>query len=174
MKNKYRIDGDITYIEVFYKDKRLETVVVTSDLERSQEFCGTWRANWFPDSQTYYVIGCLGHGKYALLHRWLYHDLDTRLRVDHIDHNGLNNRRDNNLRIVTHAQNLQHRKGAAQNSKSGYRNVTWVFHARRWRVRLMVYSKPIHIGYFVCLRKAVKAAEQARDKYYNIGVDFIA
>lgn len=50
--------------------------------------------------------------------------------VDHPNHNGLDNRRCN-LRVVTHAQNMQNRRANARFS-SKYRGVFWHNFRQRW------------------------------------------
>lgn len=55
------------------------------------------------------------------------------LVVDHIDHNGLNNRR-SNLRVCTRSQNQcnQRRFGG----KSKYKGVTWLRHTKKWAAKV--------------------------------------
>ncbi len=66
------------------------------------------------------------------------------LFTDHIDHNGLNNRRDN-LRVCTPQQNqynrLPQKKGASE-----YKGVTW--NRGRWHAEIKFYQKTINLGRF--------------------------
>lgn len=52
------------------------------------------------------------------------------LEVDHIDGDGLNNRR-SNIRFATHQQNLQNQK--ARGGSSSFRGVAWDRHRAKWR-----------------------------------------
>jgi hypothetical protein len=110
MKNSYEIRGDITAIYLNQKDGTvLETLIDTSDLPIAQEFPMTWYAYWHNDSKTYYVKGNTpikkGKRTIILLHRWLTKAPKGK-EVDHFNHNGLDNRRNSNLRIVTTATEL--------------------------------------------------------------------
>ena len=71
--------------------------------------------------------GYVDNGKLGLLHRYLLNVTNSEIMVDHIDHNKLNNKK-NNLRIVDARQNAQNKKlkdgkivpfhGIAKSSKS--------------------------------------------------------
>lgn len=62
--------------------------------------------------------------------------------IDHVDHDGLNNQR-NNLRIVTHRQNQQN-----QNTKksSQYPGVYWSNKMSRWAAQIKINKKQIALG----------------------------
>lgn len=68
------------------------------------------------------------------------------LVVDHIDHNGLNNRK-SNLRLCTHSQNLLNRR-IRPDCKSKYKGVVWDWRNRKWVARICINQKRIHLGRF--------------------------
>ena len=88
--------------------------------------------------------------------------------VDHLDRNGLNNRR-GNLRVVTHAQNLQNRR--AQSGTSRFRNVTWNKNHQRWHVALRLDGRNRHIGFFSDEEEANQAAIEARRQLFPFSTD---
>lgn len=103
-------------------------------------------------------------GQHILMHRMI-----TRaprgLVVDHINSNGLDNRK-SNLRICTNAQNIQHSKKQSNNS-SGYRGVYWYKKYGKWRARIGVNGKRIGIGYYDNKNEAALAYNEAAKKYHG-------
>lgn len=81
--------------------------------------------------------------------------------VDHINHNTLENTR-NNLRIVTSRQNTQNKKGKLT---SNYPGVCWSDMANKWVVYIRINGKKIYLGSFIDERKAAKAYEKVNRKY---------
>jgi hypothetical protein len=93
-------------------------------------------------------------GKVQRMHRFLLGmATNNHLQVDHLNHNTLDNRRCN-LRVVSRAQNLQHRRGP-QNFSSAYKGVGWHPCRRLWRVRIYDKGKRVEVGHF---RDEVEAA----------------
>lgn len=86
--------------------------------------------------------------------------------VDHIDHDGLNNRV-SNLRVTTKRNNDIHRKTKNCNNKTGYRNIFWNNNIQKYSVTLCKNYKVIRIGDFDDVDEAGKVAEEARQKYYK-------
>lgn len=76
--------------------------------------------------------------------------------IDHIDGNRTNNKFEN-LREVTHTQNMQNRKMSKKN-KSGFKGVTWDKSKCRWRAQIKVGGCFVLLGTF-------KKAELAADAY---------
>ena len=81
--------------------------------------------------------------------------LDAAL-IDHINGNGLDNRRCN-LRSVSQAENQRNRAGANSNSKSGVLGVFWKAANQRWAAQARHDGKIIHIGLFDTIEEAAAA-----------------
>jgi len=105
-------------------------------------------------------------GKTLLMHRVLL-DAQKPFDVDHIDGNPLNNQREN-IRIVTHAQNTQQRVHLNKNNSSGVTGICWWKRDGKWRARIYVNGKEIHLGLFAKKEDAITARKDAEKKYYLI------
>lgn len=82
--------------------------------------------------------------------------------VDHIDHDTLNNTR-NNLRFCTSAENQQNQKLLITNT-SGVRGVFWDKSKRRWRAEMIVNKRKYRFGLFKEFQQAEAAIIEARAK----------
>lgn len=104
-------------------------------------------------------------GKLRLMHQvlWFMKYKRWAKKIDHIDHNRANNSIDN-LREVTHGQNLQNCSKSKSNS-SGYTGIYWHTKKNKWHVQLMINRRRIHIGYFAELPDAIIARDSAHAKY---------
>lgn len=91
------------------------------------------------------------------LHRLLL-DAPPELQVDHIDHDGLNNRRAN-LRLVTLHQNLANAR--PHGASSPYRGVTWDRYNCQWMARVTVQGQTQYLGRFVHAAEAARAVDAA-------------
>lgn len=83
--------------------------------------------------------------------------------VDHINGEGLDNRREN-LRVCTHRQNQQNRRRSV-NNKTGYKGV--IFHENRYRASIQLDGKQSPVGAFRCPLKAARAYDVAALKHYG-------
>ncbi len=85
--------------------------------------------------------------------------------VDHINHNGLDNRKAN-LRIVTREQNLYNsRKNNSGTSK--YKGVTFFKRDKRWRAYITHKKKHIFIGSFPDEQAAAKAYDEKAKQLFG-------
>jgi len=85
--------------------------------------------------------------------------------VDHINGNGLDNRR-KNLRLATHSQNMKNRK-INKNNTSGYKGVCWNVAAKAWVVYIGVNGEKKYEGMFDSKLKAHQAYVTACQKYHG-------
>ena len=93
---------------------------------------------------------------------------DVRL-IDHINLNGLDNRR-SNLRIAD--KSLNARNGRLRvNNKSGYRGVSWSKRSGKWRAQISVSGHHREIGLYSSLEEAGIAYKQSCKKY--LGNDLV-
>lgn len=120
--------------------------------------------NWCKNSAGYAMRGNSKGGK-VLLHRVImgrHHsrDIGKGEDVDHINHNSLDNRREN-LRVTTHSQNLQNRNGPNKNNTSGYRGASFHKQTGKWRATI---GDNIHVGMFPTAQAAGDAAAEARQE----------
>jgi hypothetical protein len=87
------------------------------------------------------------------------HKNSSKIVVDHIDNNKLNNKL-NNLQIIT--QRLNASKDRLK--KSNYTGVYWRKDAKRWQSLIYINKKHIHLGYFKTEDEAVNAYKNALKK----------
>jgi HNH endonuclease len=78
--------------------------------------------------------------------------------VDHINLNGLDNRR-KNLRLATRSQNMFNTQKHIDN-KSGHKGVYFVERVKKYVVYLTIKGKRHHLGYFPTFKEAVKSQQQ--------------
>lgn len=172
MLNKYEINGDKVTIFIRYKGEQFETIIDLIDLTRAKEFPTRWRAVRSPNAPGYYAVGSvskkqsleLGGQRTFQLHRWIM-NTPKHLHVDHINHDTLNNRREN-LREVTVAQNAQNRVGPMRNNKSSkVLGVTWHKRDRYWQAKIVLNKKPMYLGSFKNKLDAELAVKKARKEF---------
>lgn len=105
-------------------------------------------------------------GGWVLAHRlafeWAHGEIPEGMQVDHRCFHR-NCVRPNHLRLVTHAQNQQNRRGAQSNSTTGVRGVYWSKRHRKYEAQVGLNGKRYHVGLFDTLEEA-KAAVIAKRK----------
>lgn len=128
--------------------------------ESDYEFLMQWRWHAQKSTNTWYVCRKqrLPSGRYSFLtiHRLLL-DAPEGIEVDHINFNGLDNRR-TNLRLATHRQNRRNQKLRRDNT-SGFKGVGR--YREKWIARIVVNGKHIHLGLFERVEDAARAYNEA-------------
>lgn len=99
------------------------------------------------------------------MHRAILGLTDPKVIVDHKDHNGLNNRR-NNIRECTRSQNMSN-KTSHKNSNSKYLGVSFHKGIQKFTARIQSNKKLINIGVYNTELDAAIAYNQSALKHHG-------
>lgn len=131
-----------------------------------EDFSELNKYKWYPSaytkSKTTYAYTCEGY----FMHRMVMGITDKGLVVDHIDHNGLNNQK-NNLRIITQSQNMMNRSSLQTNNKSGYQGVCWDKRRNKWKSYIKINRKLINLGRFKDKEEAARAYDKKAKELFG-------
>lgn len=162
-KNRIDLRGDHAVVFIRRKGSAdLEMLVDIADLHVIESLPGRVSAFWDDESQTYYAVATVpddnGRHRRINVHR-LIAQAPEDLEVDHWNHNGLDNRRSTNLRVVTGDENKFNRRGAMRNNRSsGFRGVSR--QNNKWRARVRRNKKGVELGLFHSPELAAVAVAQ--------------
>lgn len=104
------------------------------------------------------------------IHRFLMelpnaYDDETRLIVDHINGDKLDNRK-SNLRIIKKEINPINCK-TYKNNTSGVKGVAWMKRLNKWQVSIQINKMGIYLGVYSDFNEAVKVRKEAELKYFG-------
>ena len=159
---RYSVNKIIEYdehAEICLYDKDQNVIAVAKiDIEDIEKI-GSYK--WSLHNEGYAVyssIPCL------LLHR-LITNCPSLMEVDHINHDRLDNRKEN-LRIVTRTENNMNH-GLRNDNKTGCTGVHWCNTAGKWKARIGVGGKEISLGYFVVKQDAINKRKDAEREIFG-------
>lgn len=145
------------YAEIILRDKRGNETgrakIDIEDVERAKKY--KWHAK--RGCNTQYVTAHINEKEKILLHRYVLNyagDLD----IDHINHNGLDNRK-SNLRIVSHSLNMS-------NQYREYKGVRLV-PSGNYQAIAMKDGKLVYLGTFSSFDEALKARKEYEEKLFS-------
>lgn len=97
--------------------------------------------------------------KTIYLHRYLLGAELFEQKVDHINGDTLDNRREN-LRLASNGVNALNRTQVNSNNTSGVRGVAWSKQKQMWRARVKVCNKCLHLGHFNTVEDATNTVSE--------------
>lgn len=157
-----QIHGDTAYVPL---TKSYVAVVDADDVHLVRE--KLWYARVVKPGLVYAVRHEYTGGRQTivLMHRVIAGTAEG-FQTDHVDMNGLNNRRAN-LRTATHSQN-QHNRTANSLSTSGYKGVSWDKASGRWIAKIKCSGKSFTLGRFDSAEAAHDAYSTASKKMHGV------
>lgn len=172
--NKYEIVDDyvIMYVKKQSSNEYLEVLFDLEDLQKLQKLNLPWHSGWVPNIQNYYIMATQRYkenGKH--IQKTLYLNIIVTeppegMKVDHINHNTLDNRK-SNLRIISNEENIKNRKSRNSNNTTGYRNVSYIKKLGKYIVQLQIDGTNKRLGEFDDVNEAGQFAEEMRKIYYG-------
>lgn len=128
--------------------KGMHAIVDVCDAELIRQF--KWKAQSREINKTVYASRTLGflNGKRPtqMMHRYILGITDNGVHVDHIDGNGLNNRR-NNLRVCSHAENMWN-SAAHKDNSTGLKGIWLDKRINKYCASIRVHGKKRYLGSF--------------------------
>ncbi len=138
-------------------------LVDDEDFEELSKF--KWFAYWSEPSRTYYAVRNTPRGSglttQIRMHRQITGVGRGRPQIDHANHNGLDNRRQN-LRVCSQTQNNHNLRKVRRRCTNRYKGVTLYAKTGRWQAKIREpradgNSRCKHLGYFATENEAARA-----------------
>jgi hypothetical protein len=131
---------------------------------------GPWQANVRRDGTVYAVHSVRkpdGHRTMEYMHRFIAAVTDRKVRVDHRNRYGLDNRR-GNLRIgVTASQNAANSNSIKRGETSRFKGVQWDKRHSKWVAKIRVNYKVKQLGLFAIEVDAARAYDAAAREHFG-------
>lgn len=144
-----------SYAEIILRDKNCEecgrAIIDLEDVEKCKQF--KWHIRRAPN--TNYAVSS-EYPKRRFLHQLIMNYYDLDMDIDHINRNGLDNRK-SNLRIISHSKNITN-----QGRGTGVKQVP----SGNFQAIITKDAKPIYLGTFNSFDEACDARKIAEELYF--------
>lgn len=150
-KNIYVTCGD--YTKILFEDQEGNIVGFSYIDTEDREKCEQHKWMLSEDKGNTRYVSAIINGRHTSLHRFLFEPLDSFLIVDHINRNGLDNRK-NNLRAVSLSENsVNSRTRSATNEKNIYKK------GNKYQVQIIRNYKTVFCKSFASIQEAIEARD---------------
>jgi hypothetical protein len=154
-----RAEGNLAFIPL---TQGLEAIIDASDIEIAEG------RNWFAhkDHYTFYVKTTKKGFKHVKLR--LHNEIinpPEGFTVDHVNGDGLDNRR-SNLRLATIHENNRNCR-IRKDNKSGKKGVSWHKRSNKWVAKIKYGGKPIYLGSYETIDDAYVAYCKALERLHG-------
>lgn len=148
------MNNEIFKVKKLRANKEFEVILDSKGLELFNKFNWSVRIN----KNVFYLYRCILFKRKPIrtihFHREVLGISDNKVLIDHINHNGLDNRL-TNLRICSHSQNTANTRKII-NKSSKYKGVSWHRKNKMWTARVRKFRN-LNIGSFDSEKKAAMA-----------------
>jgi hypothetical protein len=101
-----------------------------------------------------------------MMHRFLLDVTDPKVQIDHKNHAGRDNRREN-LRIASSTENNRNCRMSTRNT-SGKKGVTWHKNTKKWRAYIRIDGRNTHLGLFTSKVEAARIYDAAAIAHHGL------
>lgn len=131
-----------------------------------EDFIRLNKYSWYQQNSGYATAKI--NRKNILMHRLILHDhySEDKKYTDHINHNKLDNRKEN-LRVATKSQNAANQLKCKEITSSKYKGVCWHKGNKKWQANIKINNKVKYLGIYTNEVEAAKKYDEEAKQIFG-------